>query len=105
MLSFTQQCLLCLARAFVMNPELLCLHKPTMVYDENRSIMIMTLLRRFVVEKGLEQCVSQRQFRRPRTCIMTTSKILLPGQVDEIFTVSIKGICRVDQSTGGGSNL
>merc|ERR1719191_534815 len=44
----TDRCLLHLARALVMNPEILVVHKPVMNFDRFHAKRILTLLREFV---------------------------------------------------------
>jgi len=87
-LSYTQRCLLCLARALITNPEVLCIHKPTMSYDENTSLRVLNLLREFVKDKGVVQDPKARHRRRPRTCIFTSSKIQGVDMSDEVWLVN-----------------
>jgi len=89
-LSLTQRCLLCLARAFVANPELMCIHKPTMPFDEPQSGVVFKMLRDFVQKKGVELDEKTRHMRRPRTCIMTSSKVMGVEAADEVYLVSHK---------------
>lgn len=97
-LSYTQRCLLCLARALVTNPEVLCIHKPTMSYDENTSVRVLNLLKEFVTDKGVMQDIATRHRRRPRTCIFTSSKIQGVDISDEVYLVSkSEGIRRVEK--------
>jgi len=97
-LSYTQRCLLCLARSLVTNPEVLCIHKPTMSYDEKTSVRVLTLLKEFVTDKGVVQDQKTRHRRRPRTCIFTSSKIQGVDMSDEVYLVSKhEGIRSVDK--------
>jgi len=88
MLSQTQRHLLSLARALVANPELLCIHKPTLVFDEITSVMVLELLKEFVMKKGIEQNPGTKQLRRPRTCIITSCKMKDVDVADRIFCIS-----------------
>lgn len=87
-LSHSQKCLCMIARALAANPELLCIHKPTMAFDETTSKRVLRLLREFVEAKGVEQDASTRHCRRPRTCITTSSKFLGIEAADVVFTVT-----------------
>eukprot|EP00930_Biecheleria_cincta_P070074 TRINITY_DN57737_c0_g1_i1.p1 TRINITY_DN57737_c0_g1~~TRINITY_DN57737_c0_g1_i1.p1 ORF type:complete len:960 (-),score=119.58 TRINITY_DN57737_c0_g1_i1:36-2885(-) len=89
-LSQTQKSLLCFVRGLVANPELLCIQKPTMSYDEISTTLVYRMLRKFCAEKGVEQDPSRCHMRRPRTCIFTTSKILGVECCDRVFHVSAK---------------
>merc|ERR1740139_188024 len=62
-LSYTQRCLLCLARAFIGNPELMCIHKPTMPFDEKTSVMVFDVLSEYCKNKGVEVDSSTRHMR------------------------------------------
>mmetsp|Transcript_72411 Transcript_72411/g.223741 ORF Transcript_72411/g.223741 Transcript_72411/m.223741 type:complete len:127 (+) Transcript_72411:52-432(+) len=78
---------LCLARALIANPQVLCLHKPTHLFDEVRSDEILQVLRRFVEESGLVLDPASAD-RRPRTCIFTSSKLLGVEVSDQVFHIS-----------------
>merc|ERR1711976_611200 len=54
-LSQTQKYLLSLARALIANPEILCIHKPTLVFNEDTSGKVLRMLKKFVRGKGIEQ--------------------------------------------------
>jgi ABC-type ATPase involved in cell division len=71
-LTIADKVLLHLARAFVANPEVLVVHKPTLVFDHAMSIHVMQLLQKFVRDRGLH-VEGDRRVRHMRTCIRTTS--------------------------------
>merc|ERR1711972_1043582 len=105
-LSYTQKCLLCLARALVANPELMCIHKPTMAYDEQTSETVVRILKEWCAHKGLEQDPTTRHRRRPRTCVMTSSKHLGLEIADRVYMVSHEdGIKQVRGSEVTGQML
>merc|ERR1711977_472275 len=79
-----------LARAFVANHEVLCLHKPTEPLGENTALSVLRTLREFVNEKGVALDCSRKDMRRPRTCIFTSSKTLAAKMADTVFHVSKK---------------
>jgi len=86
--SQSQRCLLGLARALIMNPELMCMHKPTCSLDEETSTVVMDALKAFVQNKGLVQDEHTKHFRRPRTCIITASRTKGLVQLDKVWHVS-----------------
>jgi len=62
-----------IVRALVANPEILCIHRPTMGLGPNTVPYVLGGLRAFVRLRGVEQNPERFLFRRPRTCIFTTS--------------------------------
>lgn len=96
MLSQTECQILSLARALIANPEVLCIHKPAMVFHEDASKHIFQLLRDFVDQKGIYQDTSTKHLRRPRTCIVTCqnamNKVLAGQLADKAFHVSNAGV-------------
>jgi len=101
MISYSQRRMCSLVRALVANPQLLCIHKPTMACDIVMEGIVLQLLSDFVKLKGVEQDPARRHFRRPRTCIITTSRINRTVQPDEVYHVSrISGIARLDSLEG-----
>jgi ABC-type multidrug transport system fused ATPase/permease subunit len=91
-LSQTQCQILSLARALISNPEVLCIHKPTMIFDEEYSRQIFEVLRNFVDQRGIVQDGSTWHLRRPRTCIITSNDIYAEKVADMTFHVSNAGI-------------
>merc|ERR1719215_1431834 len=100
-LSQTQCQLVSLARALIANPEVLCLHKPVMVFSDSTAHLLVRALREFVDSRGFEQDPSERHLRRLRTCVMTTSSNAAMELADATFHVSLtEGIRKiVDQSS------
>jgi len=86
-LSQTERHLLCLARSLIANPEVLCIHKPTLAFDEQTSKTVMEVLKEYVTEKGIFQDVKTRHLRRPRTCIITSAKAVGVESSDSVFHV------------------
>merc|ERR1712050_507010 len=60
-----------LARALVMNPEVLVLHRPTLNYDHGTALKIMMFIRKNVDNRGFKVPEETRGRRRPRTCFYT----------------------------------
>lgn len=69
-LSHTEQLLLCLARGLIANPQLLCVERHAMNFNQQTAKRVLQILRDHVDERGLSQ---DNHHRRPRTCIMTGS--------------------------------
>eukprot|EP00928_Gymnodinium_smaydae_P016356 TRINITY_DN1611_c0_g2_i1.p1 TRINITY_DN1611_c0_g2~~TRINITY_DN1611_c0_g2_i1.p1 ORF type:complete len:1123 (-),score=239.49 TRINITY_DN1611_c0_g2_i1:90-3059(-) len=104
--SQTQKQLFSLARALIANPEVLCVHKPTAVLNEVDSRRVFEVLRDFVVEKGLCEDPSTWSMRRPRTCIVTCSRLYGIHIVDRIYHVSRAfGIRKVNEDEVSESML
>lgn len=113
-LSHTDFARLNLARALVMNPECLVIHKPDMVFNANECVNILKLLQAHVDERGIELPEHGRKFRRPRTVFMTciTKQGLekadriyevkrgTEGQIRKTMKVHIKGARELRNSDG-----
>lgn len=94
-LSQAQRHLLCLARALTVNPTVMCCHKPTLAFDDETSRIVLQLLRKFVDERGVVQSDDQRGRRRPRTCIITSSReygVEIADRVLMVTTGSVKDV-------------
>jgi len=101
LLSHTEKCLCQLARAFIANPEVLCVHKPTMPFNNSTSMNLLLLLREFCAKKGLEHDAAAHHLRRPRTCIITSSKVFGMEITDQVFMVDFSdspSVREVDRS-------
>lgn len=70
-LSRSDRQLLNLARGLVANPEVLCVHKPSMGLGPHTVPTVLGALKTFVAQRGMYQDVDRYYFRRPRTCIYT----------------------------------
>lgn len=104
-LSLTQCSLLCTARAVISNPEVLVMHKPTQPFDDVTCELIMGLFKEYVVNKGIEQDPSMWWCRRPRTCIVTSSKAAGINQCDHVVHVSAKAGYEIVGKTSDGRTL
>jgi ABC-type uncharacterized transport system fused permease/ATPase subunit len=97
LLSSTELAILHTVRAFVMNPEVLCIHKPTLFLNSEMADIMYTVLKEFVDNRGLEQDPSTFWQRRPRTCILTARRIDGIGAklADAVFYVSAESGMRL----------
>ena len=73
-LSFQEKAKLHIARALIMNPEILILEKPLMNLDEAESERVMTVLREYVSNRGVAMPGETRDMRRPRTCFFSAER-------------------------------
>eukprot|EP00927_Polykrikos_kofoidii_P006353 TRINITY_DN1257_c0_g2_i1.p1 TRINITY_DN1257_c0_g2~~TRINITY_DN1257_c0_g2_i1.p1 ORF type:complete len:1084 (-),score=157.43 TRINITY_DN1257_c0_g2_i1:12-3185(-) len=102
-LSATEASLLHVARALVANPEVLCIHKPTLYLQADMGANLYNVLKTFVLERGIKQDPAQFHTRRPRTCIVTSRSTIIAEMVDAAFHVSkAHGIKRLQRAEGGG---
>jgi len=90
--SQTQSQLASLARALITNPEILCIHKPTQVFDDNVAMQVSQVLLEFVEKKGIAQDDAKRHKRRPRTCIISTAQAVNIHYVHKCFQIDKLGI-------------
>jgi len=97
-LSPTTRNLLSLARALVANPELICVHKPTELLDQQNAMQVLRTLRSFVRMRGVEQDPATFGNRRPRTCIFSSSKKYGVYISDKVFNVSHTGVEEVNKT-------
>jgi len=93
---FTEQCLLNLCRAFVMNPEVLILHKPLENFNLMNARRVLDLLREFVDMRGLEKPPEDLLLRRPRTVIMSVDGSEALEVADMMFSVNDGSVNHVD---------
>jgi len=91
-LNTTTRVLLNLARALIANPEILVVQKPTSVFDDAISENTLMCLREFVEKKGLLMDPKTMAFRRPRTCVMTTTRPMGMSKAHRIFKVNHTGV-------------
>jgi len=73
-LSFQEKAKLHMARALIMNPEILILEKPLMNFDEAESERVMTVLREYVSNRGVAMPTDTKDQRRPRTCFFSAER-------------------------------
>jgi len=88
LLSHTDMCILHLARAFVMNPDVLVLHKPLANFDDTRARLVLDLMHEFVHQRGLEKPPKERALRRPRTCIFSALAVHTVHVADMVLRVA-----------------
>lgn len=77
-----------IVRAFVANPEVLVIHKPSQVFDDQMAKHILATLKEFVVERGVCMDASSVHLRRPRTCIFSSNRIEAVKIADVVYHIS-----------------
>eukprot|EP00429_Kryptoperidinium_foliaceum_P106013 CAMPEP_0176257514 /NCGR_PEP_ID=MMETSP0121_2-20121125/38088_1 /TAXON_ID=160619 /ORGANISM="Kryptoperidinium foliaceum, Strain CCMP 1326" /LENGTH=416 /DNA_ID=CAMNT_0017597359 /DNA_START=26 /DNA_END=1273 /DNA_ORIENTATION=- len=87
-LSGSEKHMLVIARALIANPEVLCIHKPTLHVNDRAGEKIVGLLRDFVDQRGICLPKEEKHLRRPRTCVMTSTRLYSLSKADEIFKVA-----------------
>mmetsp|Transcript_103968 Transcript_103968/g.252410 ORF Transcript_103968/g.252410 Transcript_103968/m.252410 type:complete len:1043 (+) Transcript_103968:70-3198(+) len=98
LLSHTDRCVLHLARALVMNPDVLVLHKPLSHFDDLQAWLVLEVLRNFVDNRGLESPPETRDQRRPRTCIFSTATTKCTEEADMVLHVSHGSVHQIDNT-------
>ena len=73
-LSFQEKAKLHIARALVVNPEILILEKPLMNFDDKEYRLVQRSLREYVYNRGVALPVESRESRRPRTCFYSAER-------------------------------
>jgi len=81
-LTYTEKVKLHLARALIMNPEVIVLQRPLHHYDSKTSQLVMNVLKAHVRERGLGLPEEGRPHRRPRTCFFTIEDASQAEQAD-----------------------
>jgi len=86
-LSSAEQHLIVIARALIANPEVLCIHKPVLHVGAASAPTVIELLREFVDKRGVEQDENEYRVRRPRTCIITSTRAASLPMVDSVYKI------------------
>merc|ERR1719379_879172 len=92
-----------IARALVANPEVLGMHKPSMALREETAENMLSQLRAFVDDKGLEMDPEMLHMRRPRTCIITAARAYATKLADQVFEFEGKEGVRCVKDLNSGS--
>lgn len=86
-LSSSDSMLVSIARALVMNPDVLIMHKPALFLDQAKGDNIYDVLKKHVRERGLDQDKAKFHFRRPRTCIVSARRLMGTAAPDMVYHV------------------
>lgn len=70
-ISYTERAKINLARAFIMNPEVLVLQRPLFHFYEHEQVWMLDVIRKHVRYRGLGLPDEGWAYRRPRTCFFS----------------------------------
>jgi len=88
-LTYTEKVKIHLARALIMNPEVLVLQRPLHHFESTLATLILDIMRRHVEEKGLAMPQGNAaRHRRPRTCFYTPETVEQAKRADVIWQIS-----------------
>eukprot|EP00747_Dinoflagellata_sp_TGD_P155436 gnl/TRDRNA2_/TRDRNA2_177579_c1_seq2.p1 gnl/TRDRNA2_/TRDRNA2_177579_c1~~gnl/TRDRNA2_/TRDRNA2_177579_c1_seq2.p1 ORF type:complete len:781 (+),score=124.60 gnl/TRDRNA2_/TRDRNA2_177579_c1_seq2:108-2450(+) len=91
-LTETDMSLVHLARAFVFNPNILVVHKPTTPFNTEKSNFLMGVLKEFCQESGIA-VAGDKAHRRPRTLFYSSDeKISSQAHADLVWEIGSDGM-------------
>jgi len=90
-LAYAEKAKLHLARAMIVNPEVLVLQRPLVHYDDAASLAVMGVIREYVSNRGLCLPAHLVSRRRPRTCFFSPSTKGQAAQADVIWKLRADG--------------
>jgi len=88
---YTEKAKIHLARAFIMNPEVMVLQRPLSHFNPHDQQIICKLLREHVTNRGLELPEAPEGMRRPRTVFFSSETKEQAEQADIVWQVSRQG--------------
>jgi len=97
-LSNSDTVLIHLARAFIYNPEVLVMNRPTTRLPESTSRLVIDLIQEFVKNKGTELPASDLWRRRPRTAFVSFVRLQGVKAADVVWKVDKKGVEVVEKA-------
>ena len=96
-LSFQEKAKLHIARALIMNPEIMILEKPLMNFDDREAELVVGVLREFVSNRGVALSAATRDQRRPRTCFYSAERVELGIAMPDVLWKSEGGMVVAEQ--------
>merc|ERR1712048_1458861 len=93
-LSYAELAKIHFARALIVNPEVLVMHKPFSHYDFGTAENVMQVLKAHVRNRGFKVPSAGVGRRRPRTCFFTPSTEQQAQQADVIWAIEGSGTVR-----------
>jgi len=97
-LSNSDMVLIHIARAFIYNPEVLVMNRPTTRLPESTSKLVIGLINEFVKNKGVELPDSDLWRRRPRTAFVSFVRLQGVRAADVVWKVENKNVTAVDKA-------
>jgi len=90
-LTYSEKVKIHLARALIMNPEVLVLQRPLHHYDNLNADKVLEVLQTHVNERGLALPEKGRRHRRPRTCFLSVERPEHAEKADVVWTINKDG--------------
>lgn len=84
-MSYTEQVRVHLARAFIMNPEVMVLQRPLCHFGEHASKHMLEVIREHIQNRGLCLPEESRGRRRPRTVFFSNETVAQAAAADIIW--------------------
>ncbi|CAK9021666.1 unnamed protein product [Durusdinium trenchii] len=103
-LTYSEKVKIHLARALIMNPEVMVLQRPLHHYDTAMAETVLKVLKAHVEERGLALPEKGRRHRRPRSCFFTVERPDEAMAADVVWRIK-DGLVHDDESTTGTSML
>jgi len=96
--SYTESVKIHLARAFIMNPEVLVLQRPLYHFARDARPMVWKLIKEYVSNKGVSMPPVSKPLRRPRTVIFTPDNLDDAKEADLILHIADKQVTQFSPS-------
>jgi ABC-type multidrug transport system fused ATPase/permease subunit len=90
-LSHTEKAKIHLARALIVNPEVLVLHRPLSHYDQKTAEKVLHIIKYHVSNRGVQLPEHSAYRRRPRTCFFSPNRVDQAQEADVIWYVDGRG--------------
>lgn len=100
-LSYTEKVKLHLARALIMNPEVMVLQRPLHHFDADTGMRIFHLLKHHTHNRGLLLPESSSRRRRPRTCFFAPETAAQAKDADVVWQIDDQIKTVVDVTSPG----
>jgi len=88
-LTYTEKVKVHIARAFILNPEVMVLQRPLHHFEATAAELILSMLKKHVAERGLAMPQGNaKRHRRPRTVFFSPETVPQARQADVIWQIS-----------------
>lgn len=107
LLTWTEKAKIHLARALVMNPEIMVADRPLSHYDEHEGDRILRIISEHVSGRGIEMPAASAGRRRPRTVFFSAETFDQEAQAHVIWNIcsQSKGVKMTDNTNGQYSQI
>mmetsp|Transcript_20245 Transcript_20245/g.56184 ORF Transcript_20245/g.56184 Transcript_20245/m.56184 type:complete len:904 (+) Transcript_20245:66-2777(+) len=96
-LAYTEKVLICLARAFIMNPEVIFIQNLFNHFEPHTSSVVMNAITEHRHNRGLCRNQMTQRSRAPRTVFFNPQTKTQANQADAIWQIHSKGIHQIDK--------